>query len=138
MVVVEADGMVAAGCLVGADALAVGVSSALDGGFRVERAVAEEGGRALVALLLQALGAHGAEEAMSCQRDVGATCGGGRATLCSQAAGDTGSAGGAVHGAASARRRCLRPSAIASGLRAGKRRGPRGRKARLARGPRDA
>lgn len=81
MVVVEADGMVAAGSLVGADALAVGVSSALDGGFRVERAVAEEGRWALIALLLQALRAHGAEEAVGCQWDVGSTRGGGRATL---------------------------------------------------------
>jgi hypothetical protein len=43
--------------------------------------VAEEGRWALIALLLQALRAHGAEEAVGCQWDVGSTRGGGRATL---------------------------------------------------------
>ena len=139
MVVVEAEGgLLDARGLVGADALAVGVSSAVVGGFRVERAVAEEGSRALVALLLQALRAHGAEEAVGGQRDVGSACSRGRAALCPQTAGDAGGAWAALHSAASSRWSGLRPPLVAARLGGRNGRGPRGRQARLARRPRHA
>lgn len=136
MVVVEAEGGLRdAGGLVGADALAVGISSAVVGGFRVERAVAEEGSRTLVALLLQALRAHGAEEAVGCQRDVGSACSRGRPALCSHTASDAGRGCTARQATASSRRGGLRPSLVAARLGGRNGRGSRRRQARLARRP---
>jgi hypothetical protein len=51
-----------------AGALAVGAAALFVGSLGIERAVAEEGRRSLVALLLEALRAHGAKEAVGGQR----------------------------------------------------------------------
>lgn len=101
MVVVKAERRLVADGLVGANALAVGVSSALVGAFRVERAVAQERSRTLIALLLQALRAHGSKEAMCGERDVSSTCGRGRSALRAQTPGHTRGAWASLHGSTS-------------------------------------
>ena len=93
---------------------------------RAERAVAEEGRGPLVALLLEALRAHRAEEAVGGQRNMCSTRGG-RGTAGSQAACD-------AHAGAAARRCRLRPSSLAARVRGRNRRWARGRQRWLAHG----
>jgi len=71
VLVVEAQGRGAADGLRGPNALAVRVGRGVVGGFRVQRAGAEQRVGPLVALLLEALRAHGPEEAVGSQRDMG-------------------------------------------------------------------
>jgi hypothetical protein len=91
-----------------------------------KRAVAEEGRGPLVALLLEALRAHRAEEAVGGQRNM-CSARGGRGTAGSQAACD-------AHAAAAARRCRLRPSSLAARVRGRNRRWARGRQRWLAHG----
>lgn len=99
----QTEGWLAAHCLCRAHALAIGASSRVAYGLRMQRAMAKEGCWPLVALLLEALRAHGSKEAVGGQRNMGPTRGGRWATL-SQAT--------------SPSRRCwLRPSSLAARMR---------------------
>jgi hypothetical protein len=91
---------------------------------RAKRAVAEEGRGPLIALLLEALRAHRAEEAVGGQRNM-CSARGGRGTAGSQAACD-------AHAAAAARRCRLRPSSLAARVRGRNGRWARGRQRWLA------
>lgn len=111
-----------------ADALTIGIAAHFVGGFGVKRAMAQERGRALVALLLEPLRAHGAEEAVGGQGDMRPARGCRRATLWAHTARH---ADAALRGAGPSRRSGLRPPVLAArgGSRDG--RGPRGRQAGL-------
>ena len=97
-------------------------------GFRVEGALAEERGGPLVALLLEPLGAHGPEEAMSGQGDMCSARRCRRAALRPQAARY---ADATLYSTASSRRTGLRPAILAAGGRSRDGRRSRGRQAGL-------
>lgn len=72
--VMEAQGWGAVpNCLRRACTLAVRIAARFVCSVGIERAVAEEGIGALVALLLKTLRAHGAKEPVGCQRNMGST-----------------------------------------------------------------
>jgi hypothetical protein len=119
-------------CVVGSSALSIWVVAEVSRTF-VERALAKERHRPLIALLLQSLRAHRTEETVGCERDVGSTCRCRRPALRSHATSSTGGPKDAVHASS----RCLRPSLLVSLARlcGCDGRGPRRRKARLSQGP---
>lgn len=122
-------------CLCRADALAVGVGRRIVRAFGIEGAVGKQRVGALVALLLQSLRAHGAEEAMRGERDMCSACGRRRSALGPQAAGD---ADAALHTTARAESLCPRPSFLAARMRRPDGRRARGGQAWLSRGARHA
>jgi hypothetical protein len=132
VLMVQAEGRSAADGSRGSNALAVRGGRSVVRSFRIQRAVAKQRRGALVALLLQALRAHGAEEAMRSQRDMRPARRRRRPALGAQAARR---AEAALH-AAEPEVFGARPAVLAARVRRCNRRGPRGRQARLARGAR--
>jgi hypothetical protein len=105
----QAQGWLAAHCLCRANALTVRTGGRVAHIFGVERAVTEERCRSLIALLLEALGAHGSKETVGSQRNMGSTSSCRRAAL-AQTTCD-------AHAASPSRRCWLRPSSLAARVR---------------------
>lgn len=122
--VMKAQSRLAAHRLCRADALAVRTGSRVAHVVGVERAVAQERPRPLIALLLEALRTHGSEETMGSQRNMGPTRSCCRAAL-SQATCN-------AHAASPSRRGWLRPSSLAARVRGRDRRRARRWQRRLA------
>jgi hypothetical protein len=101
----------------------------------MERAMAQQRRRTLVALLLEPLRAHGAEKAVRGQRDMRSAGRGSRPALGAQAARYTDAA---LHAAAASAALVSRPSVLATRMRRRDGGGPRGGQTRISSGAREA